>query len=257
MLTPTLRAAILVLVVLFALGADAGAQTRGATTGRVVGFAYTANNSAIVDARVQLRNTVSGQIAGAVVSNAAGEFVFDRVPPGSYVIEMVNPSGGVMALGHPFTVAAGETVATFVRMANILPVAVGVDPWDLALGVIAAWRDGTVGPGAGVTVGYRSGRFTPFLEATGTRRDGHNDWRAIGGLRLWLKEWATARLYAHGSVGTLIRNSDAGAAFNAGLGAEWRTSGRVALRVQGDLTRDRADGVTTGGSRLSLWVVVR
>ncbi len=155
--------------------------------------------------------------------------------------------------------AAGETVATFVRIGNALPILVAPQPWDLAIGVSGTWRDGSdgVAPGGGVGVGYRQGRLTPFVELTGTRRDGHNDWRAAGGLRLWLKEWATTALYAHGGVGVLIRNSEAGAALTAGLGVEWRTAGRVAFRVQGDLTRDRADGVTATGTRVSVWAVVR
>lgn len=131
--------------------------------------------------------------------------------------------------------------------------------WDVAFGVSGTWRDGSDGgsPGGGVAVGYRRGRATPFLEASGTRRDGHNDWRALGGLRLWLRDGTSAGLYVHGGVGALIRNSEAGAALNAGLGAEWRTAGRVAFRVQGDLTRDRADGVTATGTRVSVWAVVR
>ncbi len=112
--TPTISAAVLGVVILFAGGAAAAAEPQAAA-GRVVGYTYTTNNSAIADARVQLRNTASGQVAAAVVTNAAGEFVFERVPPGSYVIEMMDASGGVMALGNPFTVAGSEAVATFMR----------------------------------------------------------------------------------------------------------------------------------------------
>jgi hypothetical protein len=87
-----------------------------------VGYLWTANNAAIPDATVQLRNTVTGQIEFFTQSNALGEFTFNNVAGGSYVIEYAaEQAGSVLALGHPFTVAPGETVATFVRMSNALP----------------------------------------------------------------------------------------------------------------------------------------
>lgn len=107
------------------MNAARGAATAGAASARstsVVGYLWTANNAAIPDATVQLRNTVTGQVEFFTQSNAVGEFTFNNVAGGSYVIEYASEqAGSVLALGHPFTVAPGETVATFVRMSNALP----------------------------------------------------------------------------------------------------------------------------------------
>lgn len=105
-----------------ARGAAAAGTTGAARSTSVVGYLWAANNSAIPDATVQLRNTVTGQVEFFTQSNALGGFTFNNVTGGSYVIEYATGNAGsVLALGHPFTVAPGETVATFVRMSNALP----------------------------------------------------------------------------------------------------------------------------------------
>ncbi len=105
-----------------ARGAATAGSAASARSTSVVGYLWTANNAAIPDATVQLRNTVTGQIEFFTQSNAVGEFTFNNVAGGSYVIEYATEqAGSVLALGHPFTVAPGETVATFVRMSNALP----------------------------------------------------------------------------------------------------------------------------------------
>lgn len=101
-------------------------NTAGTAAGRstsVVGYLWTANNAAIPDATVQLRNTLTGQIEFFTQTDAVGQFTFNNVSGGSYVIEYATDSASrVLALGHPFTIAPGETVATFVRMSNALPI---------------------------------------------------------------------------------------------------------------------------------------
>jgi hypothetical protein len=105
-----------------ARGAAGAASAAGARSTSVVGYLWTANNAAITDATVQLRNTVTGQIEMVARTNSAGEFIFNNVDMGSYVIEYTTDSAGrLLALGHPFTVAPGETIATFVRLSSALP----------------------------------------------------------------------------------------------------------------------------------------
>lgn len=106
--------------------APRGAATAGTglarSTQQVMGYLWTANNGAITDATVQLKNTVTGEILQRTSTNAAGEFLFQNVDAGEYVIEYVSGSSNrLLALGHPFTVSPGETVATFVRLSNGLP----------------------------------------------------------------------------------------------------------------------------------------
>lgn len=97
----------------------------GASLGRstqIMGYLWTSNNGAMTNASVQIRNTVTNVVERVATTNMAGEFVFQNVAPGEYVIEYVQGSvAKIMAIGHPFTVSPGETVATFVRLSNGLP----------------------------------------------------------------------------------------------------------------------------------------
>jgi hypothetical protein len=90
---------------------------------QIMGYLWTANNGAIPQASVQIRNTVTNVVESVTKTNSAGEFVFQNVNPGEYTIEYVTDSAKhtLLALGHPFTVSPGETVATFVRLSNGLP----------------------------------------------------------------------------------------------------------------------------------------
>lgn len=103
-------------------GATAAGNGLVRSTQQVMGYLWTANNGAITDATVQLKNTVTGEILQRTATNSAGEFLFQNVDAGEYVIEYVSGSTSrLVALGHPFTVSPGETVATFVRLSNGLP----------------------------------------------------------------------------------------------------------------------------------------
>lgn len=87
----------------------------------VVGVAWQSDNTPIVHARVRLRDVSTGRAAGHAVANEVGRFRFEDVLPGSYVVELVNGSGKVLTVGHSFSVARGETVATFVRLGTRTP----------------------------------------------------------------------------------------------------------------------------------------
>src|SRR5262249_22193527 len=115
---------------LFAQGPQATGQTAGANQVRdvatahdasVVGAAWNADSTGIPGARLRLRNVASGKIVAATRANDAGQFRFQAVPDGTYVIELVDEGGKVLALGHVFAVGHGETVATFVRIGTHVP----------------------------------------------------------------------------------------------------------------------------------------
>ena len=90
-------------------------------TTSVMGFAWSAGNDPLPDVEVQLRNLLSGTVEARSRTSDAGEFLFSDIEGGTYVVELVNESGKVVALGAPFTVAPGETIATFVRLALPAP----------------------------------------------------------------------------------------------------------------------------------------
>jgi hypothetical protein len=94
-------------------GAHAVVAPRATT---IHGSAWHADNTPIPHARLRLRNALTGRIEATAVANERGQFAFSGIEGGTYVIELVSEQGKVLALGHTFSVAPGETVATFVRL---------------------------------------------------------------------------------------------------------------------------------------------
>jgi hypothetical protein len=87
----------------------------------ILGAAWKADNSPIPNAKLRLRNVLTGRIEATTVANEAGQFAFTGIESGTYAIELVSDTGKVLTLGHTFTVAPGETVATFVRLGTRVP----------------------------------------------------------------------------------------------------------------------------------------
>ena len=87
----------------------------------IQGGAWHANNTPIPAARLRLRSVVTGKVAATTEANAAGEFTFSDIAAGTYLVELVSDGGKVLAVGQTFTVAPGETVATFVRLGPRVP----------------------------------------------------------------------------------------------------------------------------------------
>ena len=97
------------------------AATFGSRMTGILGAAWTADNSPIKQANVRLRNVITGKVEATAVANDAGQFAFENVPGGSYVVELLGSNGHVQVVGHVFTIASGETVATFVRTGAKVP----------------------------------------------------------------------------------------------------------------------------------------
>jgi len=88
---------------------------------RIVGSAWTADNAPIPQAHIRLRNAISGHVEASAVASDLGEFEFLDVDGGSYLVELVNDAGRIQVVGQVFTIAPGETVATFVRLNAKVP----------------------------------------------------------------------------------------------------------------------------------------
>ena len=87
----------------------------------IQGTAWNADHTPIPEARLRLRNAASGRIVAESVANGTGQFTFTNIEEGAYIVELVSESGKVLAVGDAFTIAAGETVATFVRLSAHVP----------------------------------------------------------------------------------------------------------------------------------------
>lgn len=87
----------------------------------VVGVAWTSDHEPIPNPRLRLRDLVSGRVAASARGNEVGEFVFEEIGAGTYLVELVDRGDRVQAVGEVMTVVAGETVATFVVLSNTAP----------------------------------------------------------------------------------------------------------------------------------------
>ncbi len=93
----------------------------GAHTTSILGSAWNADDSPIKFASLRLRNVVTGKVEATTKANEAGQFTFDNIDGGNYMVELVTDSGRILTVGHVFTIAPGETVATFVRLGPKVP----------------------------------------------------------------------------------------------------------------------------------------
>jgi hypothetical protein len=85
-------------------------------TGVVRGVVWNADNSPLPNGKVRLRDVLTGRVEGQAVTTDRGEFVFDKVHGATYVSEVVDEAGKVIAVGQSFQLDSGATVATFVRL---------------------------------------------------------------------------------------------------------------------------------------------
>ena len=113
-----LNALIAASLLLIASAAPRVAAAPAPAGASVQGNVWTARNAPIPHARVRLRNADTGRVAGTAQANEDGRFMFGNVEPGVYFVELVNETGAVLAVGSRFSIGAGETLATFVRLSN-------------------------------------------------------------------------------------------------------------------------------------------
>lgn len=109
-------------LVLALVGTPAAAQPASSSPTTIVSaFVWDAANSPVPHVTVALRNLGTARIALALESDAGGHVSFRGAEAGTYVLEVVNRQGVIVAAGQIFTLAAGENVATFVRLAARSP----------------------------------------------------------------------------------------------------------------------------------------
>ena len=118
-----LSSAIATLLALLALANVAasdtakGARVAGEAASSIVGSVWR-GKTVVPAARVRLRNYSTGNLVDGTVASDLGRFAFRDLEGGRYVLEVVNESGKVLAIGHPLAVAPGETVATSIDLSS-------------------------------------------------------------------------------------------------------------------------------------------
>ena len=129
--------------------------------------------------------------------------------------------------------------------------------WEFGVGPQVVYREnsGSTHFGGGVTLARRFERLAVVLEGSGTRRQGHNDWRVLGGPRLIFGGDAKSSYFAHVLAGTLIRQNESGWAVLPGLGFEARSAGGRAVRFQIDASIERSQAQAATSVRGSIWFI--
>lgn len=97
----------------FAAAAKAPAVRQVQTTGTIQGEARDEQQKKLAGVRVQVRG-LNGQLVATGTTNAAGEFSFAGLNPGSYTIELVDAAGNIVGTSAAITVTAGATATVTV-----------------------------------------------------------------------------------------------------------------------------------------------
>jgi hypothetical protein len=89
-------------------------RAEGAVTGRVVHH----DDTPVANPLLRLRDVTTGQTVQTTEGDKAGRFTFLRVPPGSYIVELVDRRGNILAVGQMFGITPLTTVTTLIRLTS-------------------------------------------------------------------------------------------------------------------------------------------
>lgn len=165
----TLATFLSVTMVLGALPVAAAARQQ--QTGGVQGVARDAQQKTLSNHTVQLRNVQTGQLVGTGKTDAAGQFTFASLPPGSYMVEIVNAAGEIIGASAPIAVAAGTTASITVTAsaAGALAASKGAGFGIFGLGTAAsAAIIGGAAVGVTAAIAMRDGKITICHKPTGS-----------------------------------------------------------------------------------------
>jgi hypothetical protein len=88
------------------------AAAQAPQAGQIAGTARGSNGQSFANHTARLRNLDNGQIASSSTTNATGQFSFANLPPGNYVVEVVNAAGSVVGTTSPIALTPAAMVAT-------------------------------------------------------------------------------------------------------------------------------------------------
>ena len=127
--------------------------------------------------------------------------------------------------------------------------------WEFGLGPQVVYRESSIHLGGGLTLARRFDRFAMAFEGSGVRREGHNDWRVVGGPRAMFGASQGSSYFVQVLAGTFIRQSKANWAVLPGAGFDAAIGGNRALRFQVDVPVERDQDRTATSVRGSVWII--
>ncbi len=93
------------------------------------------------------------------------------------------------------------------------------------------------------------------FEGSGIRREGHNDWRVVGGPRAMFGASEGSSYFVQVLAGAFIRQSKSNWAVLPGVGFDAAIGGNRALRFQVDVPVERDQDRTATSVRGSVWFI--
>src|SRR5215471_1117598 len=96
--------------------------TKPGVLSTIAGKAVSATNAPVGNAKLRLRDVRIGRLVSTTVTDRAGQFDFRGVDSGTYLVEMMSPSGNtVLASSSILYVGSGETITTVLTMPPSTP----------------------------------------------------------------------------------------------------------------------------------------
>lgn len=90
--------------------------TRESVLSLIQGNALNSSNGALPNSLVRLRDARYGRIIGEQLTDKAGVFLFRRVDPGTYVVELIDEKHTVLAASELLMVNASESISAVVKL---------------------------------------------------------------------------------------------------------------------------------------------
>lgn len=103
----------------------AGAPRAQSQPASLSGTASSSAGQTLANVTVQLRDVVTGQLAGTTTSTATGAFSFGGLQAGTYTVEVVGATGQIVGTSAAISVTAGATVTGVAVSATAAAVAAG------------------------------------------------------------------------------------------------------------------------------------
>ena len=111
-LTSVFVVCVMVLASLPTTAMAAAARPQG---GILSGIARGADNAPLPRYTVRVRHAEDGKLAGSTVTNQAGEFMFAKLAPGDYIVEIADASGKIVGMSPAINVPAGAAMSVTVN----------------------------------------------------------------------------------------------------------------------------------------------
>jgi hypothetical protein len=98
------------------------AESPAAKGATISGIATDSKGVPIPNAAVQLRDLLANQVVARTTTSSVGEFTFTDVPPGMYIVELVDDDDEIIAASQALQASAGASI-TGILIATVATVA--------------------------------------------------------------------------------------------------------------------------------------